>query len=165
MRAKTIGSLLVALVALGCASIVSTNLRQVTVRSTPDDAEVVVIDEKGEEIQRARTPTTLTLKTGRAYFHGHNYTIVIRKEGYEDRSIQVSSRINGWYWGNIIFGGLIGLLIVDPLTGNMWSLSPLEIDATLEQRTAAAGRGDLTLTVMLLRDVPDDLRTKMVRIK
>jgi hypothetical protein len=150
---------------LGCASIVSTNLRQVTVRSTPDDAEVVVIDEKGQEIDRARTPTTLTLKTGGPYFRGHDYTIVIRKEGYEDRSDRVRSTINGWYWGNFIFGGLIGFLVVDPLTGNMWSLSPREIDGSLQQKTAAAGEGDLILTVMLLHDVPHDLRPKMVRVK
>ena len=27
--------------------------------------------------------------------------------------------MNGWYIGNILFGGLIGFLIVDPLTGAM----------------------------------------------
>ncbi|WP_174263189.1 CsgG/HfaB family protein [Citrifermentans bemidjiense] len=30
--------------------------------------------------------------------------------------------MNGWYWGNIVFGGVIGLLIVDPATGAMWKM-------------------------------------------
>ena len=30
--------------------------------------------------------------------------------------------LNGWYIGNVVFGGLIGLLIVDPETGAMWRL-------------------------------------------
>jgi hypothetical protein len=30
--------------------------------------------------------------------------------------------MDGWYIGNILFGGLIGILIVDPLTGAMWKL-------------------------------------------
>ncbi len=30
--------------------------------------------------------------------------------------------MNGWYAGNIVFGGLIGILIVDPATGAMWDI-------------------------------------------
>jgi hypothetical protein len=30
--------------------------------------------------------------------------------------------MDGWYIGNILFGGVIGFLIVDPATGAMWKL-------------------------------------------
>jgi len=34
-----------------------------------------------------------------------------------------------WYLaGNIVFGGIAGWLIVDPLTGAMWRLSPKEVN-------------------------------------
>ncbi len=58
---------------------------------------------------------------------------------------RLEATLDGWYIGNIIFGGLIGFLIVDPLTGAMWklpeqamtslptgetSISPIVADAT-----------------------------------
>lgn len=30
--------------------------------------------------------------------------------------------MDGWYMGNLLFGGFIGFLIVDPATGAMWKL-------------------------------------------
>lgn len=30
--------------------------------------------------------------------------------------------MDGWYIGNIFFGGLMGLLVIDPITGAMWKL-------------------------------------------
>jgi hypothetical protein len=30
--------------------------------------------------------------------------------------------LNKWYFGNILLGGVIGMLVVDPLTGAMYSL-------------------------------------------
>jgi len=46
----------------------------------------------------------------------------------------IDSFLSGWYAGNIILWpvAVIGGLIVDPLTGAMWSLTPKEIDAILE---------------------------------
>lgn len=35
--------------------------------------------------------------------------------------------MNGWYIGNLLFGGIIGLLIVDPATGAMWTLIPRKL--------------------------------------
>ena len=31
--------------------------------------------------------------------------------------------MDGWYIGHILFGGLIGFLIIDPATGSMWKLN------------------------------------------
>jgi hypothetical protein len=45
--------------------------------------------------------------------------------------LKIKSKIDGWYFGNLIFGGLIGLVIVDPLTGSMWTLSPRELTYNL----------------------------------
>lgn len=82
----------------------------------------MVWDDRGLVIFKRDTPTQLTLSTGTAYFHGHDYVVLFTKEGFEGRKILISSSVNGWYFGNIIFGGLIGMLIVDPLTGAMWTI-------------------------------------------
>jgi hypothetical protein len=44
----------------------------------------------------------------------------------------VDCNVNGWYIDNNLFGGLIGMLIVDPITGAMYKLSPDKLDASLE---------------------------------
>jgi len=46
------------------------------------------------------------------------------KDAYQAREVTVRGEIEGWYFGNIIFGGLIGLLAVDPATGAMYTLKP-----------------------------------------
>ncbi len=55
-------------------------------------------------------------------------------DGYESKIIPINCSINGWYFGNIIFGGLIGLIIVDPATGAMYRLDLENINETLEKK-------------------------------
>ena len=50
------------------------------------------------------------------------YTLNATAVGHEPAQATVDTRMNGWYFGNILFGGLIGLFIVDPATGAMWRL-------------------------------------------
>ncbi len=40
--------------------------------------------------------------------------------------------MSGWVWGNIFFGGLIGLA-VDAITGGLYNLSPEQINAELRK--------------------------------
>jgi hypothetical protein len=116
-------------------------------------------------VHRGKTPATVTLKTGEGYFKGKEYTVLIRKEGYEEQSVVIRKELNGWYLGNILFGGLIGLLVVDPLTGAMWTLTPQDINVNLNQRQARINNGSLTLSVIQLQDLPEELRHKMIRIR
>ena len=101
----------------GCASIVSSSEWPVTIQSNPTGQSVVVKDEEGVSIHNGTTPMTVTLSSHEGYFCGADYTI-----DCNGNSTPLNSRLNGWYAGNIIFGGLIGILIVDPLTGAMWRL-------------------------------------------
>jgi hypothetical protein len=62
--------------------------------------------------------------------------------------------VNGWYVGNVIFGGLVGFLIVDPLTGAMWVLEPKDVKESLPLK--AAGRApEEGLTVVLRETLLD----------
>ena len=161
---KILLALLISIV-IGCASILSKNARQITINSTPDKAEFVIKDERGMVVHRGVTPSTVTLKTGAGYFKGKEYTVYVKKDGYEEKSVSIRKELNGWYLGNILFGGIIGLLIVDPLTGAMWTLTPQEINVNLNQKQSKYNDGSLTLTVVLLKDVPPELRSKMIRVK
>ena len=150
----------------GCASIVSKSNWPVAIRSTPDQADISIMDTKdGTEIFKGKTPVVVTLSSKGAYFKGKSYTVEISKEGFNTQIRPITSDVNGWYFGNILFGGLIGMLIVDPLTGAMWTLDPQTINVTLQSKTSEVPGDQRTLSIVLLKDVPDQLQDKLIRIK
>jgi|GEM_PF-1321775 len=110
------------LITTGCASIVSHSDWPVTFNSNPSNAEIVISNKDGKEIQHGITPTTITLPSGDGYFSSQTYFVAVKLNGYADQKGTLESRMNGWYVGNLLFGGLIGFLIVDPLTGAMYRL-------------------------------------------
>jgi hypothetical protein len=106
----------------GCASIVSKSSWPVSVTATPPDSEVEVYDESGRLVHKARAPFTVSLESGAGYFAGEKYTFKASAPGHAPAQATVDTSMNGWYWGNLLFGGLIGFFLVDPATGAMWKL-------------------------------------------
>jgi len=121
----------------GCASILGDSRYPVQVTSAPAGASFEITDKSGQVVHSGNTPSTVTLKSGRSYFSGQTYMLHFKKEGYPDKTVQLDSSLSGWYWGNILIGGLIGMLIVDPLTGAMYKL-PEQASADMGQPVAAA---------------------------
>lgn len=117
----------------GCASILKGGSQDVEFRSTPSDATFVVRDLKGDAGQiNGSTPGRATLRRGAGYFKGAEYEVTVSKEGYTPATVLLTSGVNAPYgFGNLLLGGLIGYLIVDPATGAMWSLKPEAVDVTL----------------------------------
>ncbi len=152
----------------GCASIVGSPIQVVPIASTPSEAEVLVVDEAGVQVFAGKTPTSVSLnKSTGHYWGGKSYTVTIRKDGYKDQTIPITSSANGWYiGGNLLFGGLIGWFVVDPLNGNMYTLSPDAVSSTLEGKPTAHNNAarDGSISVVLLEDVPAQLRSKLVRV-
>ena len=107
---------------VSCASIVSESKYPVMVSSNPPGATVTIKDENGSQIIKTKTPTVVTLAAGDGYFDAEAYTFVFEKEGYDMSMHTMTANLDGWYFGNIIFGGLLGILVVDPATGAMWKL-------------------------------------------
>lgn len=145
-----------------CASIVGSPTQVIPIASQPDGATIEITDEKGAKVFSGNTPTNVTLKKSEGYFGGKTYNVAIAKPGYKSTEIKLVASPNGWYiGGNILFGGLIGWLVVDPLTGSMYTLSPETVSSSLETQTAAA-KG--AIHVVLLGDVPEGLRGEMQRV-
>ncbi len=144
----------------GCASIVTDSTQDVRIESRPDVARVSVTDQSGRQVSGGVTPMSVTLDKAAGYFDGQRYEVTLAKEGFAERTVVLRARPNGWYIaGNLVFGGFIGWLVVDPLTGAMYTLSPEEVSADLRARSAAAG--DLRLEVVLLREVPAERRAAL----
>lgn len=155
-----------ALTLSGCATIVGDRDEVITLNSNPSNANITITDEKGMRIHTATTPSTVHLaKADGSYFGGKTYTVDISKEGYYSRHITIDSHVNGWYiGGNLVFGGIIGYLIVDPFTGAMYNLSPDNINAHLDESVASAEDGGKQLNIVLLEDVPKSMRDDLVPV-
>lgn len=121
----------------GCASIVSGGPKTMPIMSQPDEATIEIIDVKNENatILKAKTPYTATLERSAGFFSPAKYKIRIAKDGYLPYETQLDAGLNGWYFGNIIFGGLLGILIVDPATGAMWSIHEDRVNVKLYPAT------------------------------
>jgi len=139
----------------GCATIIKGGEQPIAIKSTPSDATLTVYDERTHEaLVNAKTPQVVTLKRGAGYFKNARYRVVIQKENYVPRELMITGGLSGWYLGgNLIFGGLIGYLILDPLTGAMWTLSPDGVDENLPQ-TSASEQKEASLVVMLKDELP-----------
>jgi len=166
---RTIPAARVAVVALcafftGCATIVSRPTQVMTVTSVPEGASVKINNKSGAAVHSGNTPMTVTLKKSRGYFKPERYTVHIAKEGYRNFDVTVEGAVNGWYFGNILFGGLIGLLAVDPATGAMYTLKPKEIGATLLELKVSNEGHQQTLTVILVEDVPKQYVSQLIPI-
>lgn len=121
----------------GCSSIISKSEYAVAIDSAPSSARFVIENKNGKKVHSGVTPTTVTLKSSAGYFIGEEYTILFTKKGYSEKTHTISSTLDGWYIGNLVFGGPIGLLVVDPATGAMYNL-PKRVDVSLTESTRSS---------------------------
>jgi hypothetical protein len=73
-------------------------------------------------------PCEIELSRGAGYFRLAEYTVRVSAEGYPTKEVPLSAGLNGWYWGNLFLGGGLGMFVVDPLTGTMFSHPDTHID-------------------------------------
>jgi hypothetical protein len=99
----------------GCASIMSGTSQNVSIQSEPSDAKTTIFNRKGQAVVTQQTPFITPLK------RREKYKLHVEKEGYQPLDATLKKGMNGWYLGNVVFGGLLGILIIDPATGAMWS--------------------------------------------
>lgn len=110
-----------ALVALaGCASIISGRTQEVSFASNPEGVTVTV---NGRIL--GKTPLTVNLQKK------SEQSLVFSKDGYKTLSMELETSINGWFWGNIVLGGLIGST-TDGITGSIYKYAPSQYMVTLE---------------------------------
>lgn len=137
---KTIisSSLAIALLTTSCATIVSGSKQNVKFSSNPSTATIFI-----DEVEVGKTP--FEIKIARKSEH----SVMIKLEGYQTYETKLTKKFNAWYIGNILFGGLIGI-IIDPITGAMYNLSPDQVNAQMHKGTAFRSNGkDVYVAVAL----------------
>lgn len=147
-----------------CATIVSKTSYPVSFGSEPAGTAITVTNKKNVEVFKGKTPYAIKLKTSSGFFSREQYTIRFSRPGYEDRIVPINFKLNGWYFGNLLFGGLLGMLIIDPATGAMWRIEQDEFFQKYTDEDKKAGSAQPTLNIVTVGNVPDSLKSRMVRI-
>jgi hypothetical protein len=129
---------IVAIGLAGCATIIQGTTQQIGVSSQPSGAVVKVNNQP-----MGQTPIVLNLK------RRDSHTVTIELDGYQPYNQALTRSLSGWVAGNIIFGGLIGL-VVDAATGGMYKLSPEQIAPTLGMRQATLENVDDVLYIAVV---------------
>jgi len=136
------GLLCIGILSASCATIMLSTSQEVGISSNPAGAKVT-----NNGVEAGKTPVVLDLK------RKNNYKIKIELEGYQPYEIALVKKMSGWVFGNIIFGGIPGL-IVDLATGALYVLKPEQVMAELKQQGAsiAVGREQMLIAVTMKPD-------------
>lgn len=142
MRKTIISSTLaIALLTSSCATIISGSKQNVRFDSNPATATIFI-----DEVEVGKTPFEIKLK------RNSDHSVMIKLEGYQTYETKLTRKFNAWYIGNILFGGLIGV-IIDPITGAIYNLTPDQVNAQMNKGTAFKSNGkDVFVAVALQID-------------
>ena len=148
----------------GCATILHSGPRAIEIASAPAGAKVSIYDRSNTLVLTNTTPFVAQLPTKYGYFKGQNYRLVFEMPAHATAEVNLTSSVSGWYFANVIFGGVIGMLIVDPMTGAMYNLSPEKIDQSLSASQAQVIKDRTGFLVVLSSQITEQERTRMVRV-
>ena len=133
-----IATLSLSLLISSCATIISGSKQKVNFRSNPAAASIFI-----DEVEVGKTPFEIKLERKKEHH------VMIKLDGYQTYETNLTKKFNAWYLGNIVFGGLIGI-IIDPITGAIYNLSPDEVNAEMSKGTAFKGnKNDVYIAVAL----------------
>ena len=107
----------------GCATILSKSRYSFSVTANEPDTIVKVYDGEGAFVKEAKTPGTIELDAHAGMFSPASYRFVFAKPGFENVEGAATAQVDPCYWFNCIgvYPLLLGMLLVDPISGAMWS--------------------------------------------
>jgi hypothetical protein len=118
-------ALALAAAACGCASIMHGTKQDIGIASSPTGAKVVV--DNG-----APSTTPYVAKLSRK----DNHIVKLTLDGFAPAELTLTKSVSGWVWGNLVFGGLIGLA-VDAISGGLYNLTPDQLQTALSKQVGS----------------------------
>lgn len=99
----------------GCASIVEGDYQTINIAtSNGKNVEASIFAKNGE--QKIQLPGVVTVRRDK-----QNLTITVKEDACVNSTTTVSSsRVEPWFWGNLLTGGIFGST-TDSMTGDMWA--------------------------------------------
>ena len=125
MYVRSVVSVIGLALVASCGSIIHGRNQEIGIASTPSGAKVTI-----DNLTSSNTP--FVAKLSRKNLH----VLKLEADGYAPMDLTLTRSVSGWAWGNIIFGGLIGLA-VDAGTGGLYKLSPEQLNTTLAKKSAS----------------------------
>lgn len=127
MRLYRIVVLALALTLSGCATLVGGGSSQaVSMTATPSEARYSIRSSSGIQMSSGALPASVSLP------RKNEYQLDVSLDGYETQTVAITRGTNGWIWGNLIFGWIVGF-IIDFATGSAYKLEPSVVDVELER--------------------------------
>lgn len=108
-----------------CATIMHGTRQSVGIASNPSNACIWV-----DNNYVGNTPLIVEMS------RKDNHIVRIELDGYQPYEAAFSRQVSGWVFGNIVFGGFIGLA-VDAVTGGLYMLTPDQVQAELRSNQMA----------------------------
>lgn len=131
-----------------CGSIMHGSSQDIGISSSPTNAEVSI-----DSLSAGHTPYIAKLS------RRGNHIVRLTLPGYAPAELTVTRSVSGWVWGNLVFGGLIGLG-VDAISGGLYKLSPEQLSGALAKESASI-RTDKDGIYVLLVQKADPAWTKI----
>jgi hypothetical protein len=132
-----------------CGSIMHGGTQDVGISSSPTGATV-----KLNSGMTGQTPFVAKLS------RKENHVVNVTAPGYAPADLTLTRGVSGWVWGNLVFGGLIGLG-VDAMTGGLYKLTPEQLSTTLAKQTGATVAPTKDGIYVVLVPVADPAWTKV----
>lgn len=129
--------LLLILSLTSCATIMHGTRQSIGISSNPSNAYVWV-----DQMYVGNTPLIVELT------RKDNHVLRIELEGFQPYEAVFSRQMSGWVFGNVIFGGLIGLA-VDAISGGIYRLTPEQVQAEMHSKGYAAGSQESFISVVM----------------
>jgi len=132
-RLRALAALGLLVATTGCATILGGGSSQpVAINSNPASATFTVKASNGLTMAQGVTPQTIRLP------RKNEYQIEFTAPGFQPQSIALSKGTNGWIWGNLVVGWIVGFA-VDFATGSAHKLEPALVEINLVQVRASTG--------------------------
>lgn len=98
----------------GCASIMNSGKENLVVKSIPSEANLIITDKINNSIIfEGKTPATVALEKKEAS-QGKKYLVKIDKTDFVSQEVIVDSKVSAWFYGNVVLGGIIGIMLIRP---------------------------------------------------
>ena len=147
-----------------CATLVGKSTYPIYIHSSPTNARLKITNTiTGHTVYKGTTPCQVYLRASVDYFKRAAYSAEFTLDDYEKVILPITFSLDGWYIvGNIFVGGLIGYLIVDPLSGAMWKADLKYIKAYLGESVSHADAP--SLHILDINEIPEEMLAHLERI-
>ena len=144
-----------ALFAYSCATIIHGSDQEINITSEPGSAQILITTAKGNvTVWEGTTPALIELP------REDEYKVTVSLEGYEAGEVYIDQKLSTAFWGNILCGGVIGI-IVDLSNGAAYDLEPEQIHVSLVEVSSIDNVKELYVVFNTLDD-DGNLQTNVI---